>query len=107
MQQTDRVIQTLELGFRKVLEAVGIVVWEQFTEVWHQLNGGYFGPLLLQNDDCRIYKRPEIKCDYDVLASCLIDEMGNSRGGISGRNREDDGFRTDDSDLGGGVCDRV
>jgi hypothetical protein len=45
---------------------------------------GNFGPLFLQNSNCCIYKRIEILCDYDVLAPRLIDEVGDTGGGILG-----------------------
>jgi len=84
VQETDRVIQTLEFGFRKVVKILRVVVREQVFEGWHKLDDRDFGPLFFQNSSCRIYKRLEILCDYYVLASRLIDEVGDSGSRISG-----------------------
>ena len=35
VQENDWVVQTLEFRFGKILEIVGIVVWEQVSEGWH------------------------------------------------------------------------
>lgn len=84
VQETNRVIQILEFGFRKVVKILRVVVRKQVFEGWHKLDDRNFGPLFLQNSDCRIYKRLEILCDYYVLASRLIDEVGDSGSRISG-----------------------
>lgn len=84
MQETNRVIQTLEFGFRKVVKILRVVVREQVFEGRYELNDRDFGPLFAQNSSCRIYKRLEVLCDYYALASRLIDEVGNSGSRISG-----------------------
>jgi len=107
VQDKHWVVQPFEFRFRKVLKVLGIVVWEQVFEGWHQLDDRDFGPPFLQDSNCRICKRLEVRCDCDVLASRLIDEVGDTRGRIPGRNREGDTFRADDSELCGGIRDRV
>lgn len=84
VQDTNWIIQTLEFELRKILKILGIVVWEQVFEGWHRLNDGNFRPLFLQNSNRRVKKRPEILCDYDVLASRLVDKVRDCRSGISG-----------------------
>jgi len=107
VQDKHRVVQTLEFRLRKILKVLGVVVWEQVFEAWHQPDDGAFGTLFLQNSNCRICKRLEVRCDYDMLAFRLIDEVGDSRSRIPGRNREGGTFCADDSELGGGIRDRV
>ena len=84
VQETNRVIQTLEFGFRKVVKILRVVIWEQVFEGWHQLDDRGFRPLFLQNSNCCICERPKILRDYYVLAFRLSDEVGDSRSRISG-----------------------
>lgn len=107
MQEDNWIVQILELRFRKILKILGIVVWKQVREGWHQLNDGNLGPLFLQNGNRRVYKRFEVRCDDEVLALRLIDEVGDTRGRIPRRNSEGNTFGADNSELGGGICDCV
>jgi len=107
VQDEDWIVRTFEFKFGKILKVLGIVVWEQVFEGWHQLDDRDFRPLFLQNSNCRICKWLEVRRDQDILAPRLIDEVGNSSGRIPGRNREGDTFCTDDPELGGGIRDRV
>jgi hypothetical protein len=107
VQETNWVVQTLEFGFREVLKIVGIVVWEQVLEGWHQLDDRNLGTLFFQDSNRRICKRLEVRCDYDVLASRLVDEVGNTRSRIPGRNCEGGTFCADNSKFGGGIRECV
>jgi len=107
VQDKSGIVQTLECRHRKILEVVRVVVWEQVLEGWHRLDDRNCRPLLRQNSNRRIHQRLEIQREHDVLGSSLIDEMGNGRGRIPRRNREDGTLGTDDSERSGGVGDRV
>ena len=107
MQDGNWIVQTLEFGFRKILKILRIVVWEQIFEGRDQSDDGNLGPLVLQDRNCCIYKQLEVRCDYDVLAPRLVEEVGDAGGRIPGRNCEGGTFRADDSELKGGIRDRV
>jgi len=107
VQDENWIVQTLEYRHRKILEILGIVVWEQVLEGWHRLDDGNCGPLFRQNSNSRIHQWLEIQREHDVLGSSFIYEMGNSRGRIPRRNGEDGTLGTDDSERSGGVGDRV
>lgn len=107
VQKDNWVIQTLESRFREVLKILGIVLWKQVFEGWHQPEDRNLGPLFFQNNECRIHERLEVRCEYEVLTPRLIDEVGDTRGRIPRRNSEGDTFGADDSELDGGICDRV
>jgi hypothetical protein len=97
MQEADLVVQTLEFKFRKILKIIRIVVGEQVLKRWHRLDDRNVGLLFFQKNNCRVCKRFKVWCDYDVPASRLLDEMGNTRRRIPRRNREGDTFSADNS----------
>ena len=107
MQDCNWIVRTLEFGLRKIFEILRIVVWEQIFEGRDQSDDRNLGSLVLQDSNCCIYKRLEVRCDYDVLAPRLIEEVCDAGGGIPGRNCEGGTFRADNSELKGGVRDRV
>lgn len=107
MQETNRVFWTHKFRFRKILEILGIVVWEQVLEGWHLLDDRDLDPPLLQNSDRCICKRLEVRCDYNMFASRLINEVGDSRRGIPRRNREGGTLGANNPELGGGIGDCV
>ena len=107
VQEKNRIVQTLELRCRKILEILRIVVWEQVLEGCNRLNSRNCRPLIHQDSNRCIHQWLEVQCEHDVLGPRLINQMSDSRGRIPRRNREDDTFGTDDSERSGGVGDRV
>ena len=107
MQETNWVFQTLKFRFRKILEIHRIVVREQVLEGWHRLDYRDLEPLLFQDSDRRICERLEVRCDYNVLASRLINKVGDSGSRIPRRNREGSTLGADNPELSGGIRDCV
>ena len=107
MQETNWVFQTPKFRFRKILKTLGVVAWEQVLEGWHRLDYRGLESLLFQDSDRRICERLEVRCDYNVLASCLINKVGDSGSRIPRRNREGGTLGADDPELSGGIGDCV
>ena len=107
MQETNRIVQTLEFRLREILEILGNFFWEQILENWHRLDDRNLESLFRHYSDRRICERHEVLCNYNVLASRLIDEVGDCGSRISRRNREGDTFSADDPKLDGGIRDCV
>ena len=76
-------------------------------ELVHQLNDRHFRPLFLQISKRRIHEWPEIWRDHNVLASRLIDEVGDAGSRIPGGDHEGDALCADDSERGGGIRECV